>query len=243
MKAAAAPVVVLVTARAPVAGQAKTRLGATVGPAAAAELAAASLLDTLAAATATGWPVVVALTGDLDAAARSREIRTVLRRLLVVGQRGDALGERLVAAHRDAAVASGCDRVVQIGMDTPQVTADQLQAASAALDQHGAVLGPATDGGWWLLGVRHPTTAACLAGVAMSRPDTAVLTRDALLRSVPSVGLLATLRDVDTADDAAAVAATAAHTSFARAWAAVAGSGTTARASRTRATTARASHR
>ncbi|MFI5428706.1 hypothetical protein [Aeromicrobium sp. UC242_57] len=66
---------VLVVAKAPVPGLAKTRIAETVGDDLAAAVAAAALLDTLATVTAVGWPVVVAMTGDLSQAARSDEIR------------------------------------------------------------------------------------------------------------------------------------------------------------------------
>ena len=66
---------VLVVAKAPVPGFAKTRLCPPATPAQAAEIAAASLLDTLDAATGiAGAVTVVAMTGDLAAAARSAEI-------------------------------------------------------------------------------------------------------------------------------------------------------------------------
>ena len=70
--------VVLVMAKAPVPGFAKTRLAATVGAKAAADLATDSLLDTLAAAAGTGWPVVVAFTGELDSVPRAGELRQAL---------------------------------------------------------------------------------------------------------------------------------------------------------------------
>ena len=61
----------LIVAKAPIPGLAKTRIAATVGTEAAADLAAAALLDTLDVATTCGANVVVAITGDLGAAARS----------------------------------------------------------------------------------------------------------------------------------------------------------------------------
>ena len=75
------PVVVLVVAKAPVPGQAKTRLAASVGDQAAADIAAAALLDTLdAVAEAPVAARVVALTGDLDDASAGDEIRSRSRR-------------------------------------------------------------------------------------------------------------------------------------------------------------------
>ncbi|MFY0409449.1 TIGR04282 family arsenosugar biosynthesis glycosyltransferase [Solicola sp. PLA-1-18] len=195
---------VLVVAKAPVAGQAKTRLGTNVGHEAAADLAAAALLDTLDAAAGTGWPVVVAMTGDLRTAQRADEVRAAIAPHHVVPQRGETFADRLVAAHSEADLGHG---VVQVGMDTPQVTAALLVQAGEALTHHDAALGLAEDGGWWVLAVRHGGLATCLAEVPMSTDHTGALTHDALVASGARVAPLPVLADVDTLADAEAVAA------------------------------------
>jgi len=202
---------VLVVAKAPVPGHAKTRIARDVGDDVAAELAAAALLDTLQTSVASGMRVVVALTGDLDRAARSDELRQALGGLVVVPQAGETFGDRLARAHLDADVGHG---VVQVGMDSPQLTADDLTAAADLLGLHPSVLGPAEDGGWWLLGVRHGTDASVLASVEMSTASTGHHTRQVL--PAPTA-LLRTLRDVDTWADARVVADEAPHTRFAAA--------------------------
>ncbi len=84
------PVAVLVVAKAPVPGLAKTRLAAGVGDQAAADIAAAALLDTLdAVAEAPVAARVVALTGDLARACRGSEIQDRLDDFIVVAQRGE----------------------------------------------------------------------------------------------------------------------------------------------------------
>ncbi|MBA2640637.1 MAG: glycosyltransferase, partial [Nocardioidaceae bacterium] len=83
---------VLVLAKAPVPGEAKTRLAAAVGDAVAADLAAAALLDTLRAASGTGATTLVALTGDLARAARRAQVQAALVDAVVFDQRGDGLG-------------------------------------------------------------------------------------------------------------------------------------------------------
>lgn len=191
----------LIVAKAPVPGLAKTRIAATVGPEAAADLAAAALLDTLDVATSCDAGVVVAITGDLGSAARGDEIRDALASVSVIQQRGAGLAERLAHAHADAA---GHGPVVQIGMDTPQVTADDLAAADAYVRSDGAVLGPATDGGWWLLGLDDATRAEFLADIPMSAADTGARTSAALGADRPR---LRELRDMDTWADAVAIAA------------------------------------
>ena len=70
----------------------------------------------------------------------------------MIEQRGDGFADRLANAHADS--ADGFP-VLQIGMDTPQVTADLLTGCARRLLAAPAVLGLACDGGWWVLGVQH----------------------------------------------------------------------------------------
>ncbi|OCB51527.1 glycosyltransferase involved in cell wall biogenesis [Mycobacterium malmoense] len=199
------PVTLLVVAKAPEPGRAKTRLAATVGDVVAAEIAAAALLDTLDAVAAA--PVanrVVAMTGALDAAAGADEIRHRLRSFTVIPQRGDDFADRLANAHADA---SDGHPVVQIGMDTPQVTAALLADCARGLREAPAVLGPAVDGGWWVLGLRSPAAAECLRTVPMSRPDTGLRTYRALQDMGIAVHAAPQLADFDIVDDVAAVRA------------------------------------
>ena len=195
---------VLVVAKAPVPGLAKTRIAATVGDEVAAEVAAAALLDTLATAAAVGWPVVVAMTGDLDRAARADEIRAALEPLRVVPQRGEGLAERIVNAHVDAAAAVGASAgTVQVGMDTPQLLVADYLDAGRTVELGSIVLGPADDGGWWLLGLPDPADARRLVDVPMSQDDTGARTEQALGGDVVR---LRTLTDMDTWDDAVTIA-------------------------------------
>lgn len=206
---------VLVMAKAPVPGRAKTRLAAATGASVAADLAAAALLDTLAAVAATpGARGHLALAGDLADAARGADIAAAVAGWTLTPQRGRTFSERLVAAHADA----GNGPVVQVGMDTPQVTPALLLGVLADLGPYDACLGPAADGGWWALARREPRVAAPLAWVAMSTTATHHDTREALEAAGHRVATSARLRDVDTVDDAAEVARLAPHTRFAKAF-------------------------
>jgi uncharacterized protein len=208
----------LLVAKAPVPGFAKTRLAAQVGDHAAAELAAAAMLDTLDALVEAFPTVHVSLAGDLDGAVRSDEIAAALDRCEVSRQQGADFGARLVHAH---ACAGGRDRlVVQVGMDTPQVTAGLLHdvASLAGEDRRTAVLGPAPDGGWWVLALRDPGLASVLTSVPMSRVDTCELTERALGAAGAAVHRAAPLRDVDDVDDAEAVARVSGRSRFAVVW-------------------------
>jgi rSAM/selenodomain-associated transferase 2/rSAM/selenodomain-associated transferase 1 len=85
----------------------------------------------------------------------SRRMRRWLGRLPKYRKQGPGdLGERLQRAFR-AAFAEGASRVVVIGTDCPSLKVDTLERAFAALDQADVVIGPATDGGYTLIGLRR----------------------------------------------------------------------------------------
>jgi glycosyltransferase A (GT-A) superfamily protein (DUF2064 family) len=205
---------VLLVAKAPVPGRVKTRLGALVGDDVAADLAAAALLDTLDACHATGATGHLSLAGDLSEAVRGEEIRDALDGWTITPQVGDDFAERLVRAHADA----GPGLVVQIGMDTPQVTAAALHEVADAMAGHDAVLAPANDGGWWALARRDADVVRHLVQVPMSTATTCADTRRALERAGARVAHAPALTDVDTIDDADLVAGLAPTTRFAEAW-------------------------
>lgn len=69
-------------------------------------------------------------------------------------QRGGGLGLRMEIAFEEALEAH--DKVVIIGSDCASLTAEIVENALAQLDQHDFVIGPAMDGGYYLLGMKHP---------------------------------------------------------------------------------------
>ncbi|MER7456833.1 DUF2064 domain-containing protein [Micromonospora sp. NPDC126480] len=199
--------VLLVVAKSPVPGAVKTRLCPPATPVQAARLAAAALRDTLDAVAATpGALPVLALHGRLADGVDADELRAAVAGWTVLPQRGTGLGDRLAAAYADVAQACPGRPVLQIGMDTPQVTPALLAAAARRLAGADAVLGPAVDGGWWALGLRDPRHAAALREVPMSTPETGRRTAAALAALGLPVGRLPLLRDVDGWADALAVA-------------------------------------
>ncbi|MEW9549066.1 TIGR04282 family arsenosugar biosynthesis glycosyltransferase [Nonomuraea sp. NPDC050783] len=196
----------LIIAKEPVPGKVKTRLTPPFSPVQAAALAEAALRDSLRAVAATPAAQRVLALDGLPGGWLPPGI-------VVIPQRGGGLDERLAAAFSDAHRLRPGPAVL-IGMDTPQVTPELLRAAGEALDSHDAVLGPAADGGFWLLGLRRPGPELVL-GVPMSHPETGKLQLDRLERAGLSVRLLPELIDVDTAADAATVAAQAPGSCFA----------------------------
>lgn len=195
-------------AKAPVPGRVKTRLCPPCSPDEAAALAAAALADTLAAVVACGADRrILALDGEPGPWLPSG--------FELVAQRGSGFDHRLEAAWADAGGPG-----FQIGMDTPQLSGPDLDAALEMLERRRtapagpgavtvdvAVLGPACDGGWWGLGVSRPR-AGMFAGVPMSTSGTGAAQRARLEQLGMDVTLLAQHRDIDTVADLVAVAAT-----------------------------------
>ncbi|MDQ3825914.1 MAG: DUF2064 domain-containing protein [Actinomycetota bacterium] len=220
----------LVLAKAPVPGEVKTRLCPPITPDQAARIAAAAFLDTLDAVRAVPDVIpVIALTGDLANAVDGAALTARLRATTVLPQRGTTLGQRIAAAYADTVATVGHRSLLQIGMDTPQVDTALLNHCLELLDGDGvdAALGMAADGGWWVLGVQRPELADLIADIPTSRSDTGARTLAALRTAGYQVTELPVLSDVDTWEDAAAVAAAVPGRRFAAAvaacWAALDG--------------------
>ena len=127
----------------------------------------------------------------------------------VIAQRGDGLDERLAAAFEDVGEAA-----LLVGMDTPQVTPALLDAGLAGVAEGDSAFGAALDGGYWAIGLRTPD-AAVFADVPMSSSRTGAVQRARLAILGLRPAILPPLRDVDTIEDALAVAAEAPDTRFA----------------------------
>lgn len=197
---------VIVLAKQPLPGRAKTRLTPPLRPDQAARVAAAALTDTLAAADEVDADThLLAFAGDptgwLPAGWRA------------VDQPAGGLDVRIVAAF----AAADPDRpAVLIGMDTPQLRPKHLMAFDPS--RYGACLGPATDGGYWAIGFADPAAASStISGVPMSTAATGSVQLGRLQRAGLRVQLLDELSDVDTFDDACAIVDQAPDGAFAQA--------------------------
>lgn len=196
-------------ARVPERGRVKTRLAATIGEDAALDAyrrLGACVAESLAASTSDevqgdGWEVVIACTPDDGEPAIRDWLGGSWR---VVGQGAGDLGERMAAAI-GGRLTEGAGRVVVVGTDCPSLDRTLVAEAFARLDTCDAVFGPASDGGYYLVGVRGEAARRALpalfAGVPWSTSDTL---RASLARAAAhgvSTALLAERRDVDTAAD------------------------------------------
>ena len=194
---------IVLIAKEPLPGKAKTRLHPALTLEQAAGIAAASIDDTLAALQSVpATRRILAFDGN-RLPARSADFE-------VLHQVSGDLDERL------GAIFDACDGpTLLIGMDTPQITAADFGDAFRAWPQDvDAWFGPANDGGFWALGMANPT-GDLIRGVPMSRADTGSIQFNRLRESGLTVGLLPRMTDVDTIDDAREVAELAPWTKFA----------------------------
>jgi len=185
---------IIVMAKEPLPGRVKTRLQSVFTPGQASRLAAAALDDTLEAVRRT--PVrrrILAWEGNPAGRGDGFE---------VVDQGGGGLGDRLGRV-LDRALADSPGPTMVIAMDTPQVTRELLQTSWDGAD---AVIGLTEDGGYWTIGLRRGPAAEVFAAVPMSTDRTGAAQLARLLDLGYTVKLLPPLRDVDTPDDAAALA-------------------------------------
>lgn len=194
----------LVIAKAPVPGRSKTRLCPPCTPAQAASLAEAALADTLETVART--PGVTRRVAVLD----GEPGPWLPAGFDVVPQVGGGLDARLAAAFR---AADG--PAFLVGMDTPQLTTRDLRDGLDALTRTSAVVGLASDGGYWGIGLREPDDDLFL-GVPMSTEETGAAQIERLRDHGRDPALLRELRDVDRYDDALAVAREAPSSRFAR---------------------------
>ncbi len=188
---------IIIFAKAPVPGRVKTRLIPALGEAASAQLAHAMLLATVAEASNAelGIPELCATPDPQDPA----WLDLLPTAPLYLADQGDGdLGERLARAAKRTLLVG--DRVLLIGTDCPELTRGHLRDAAAALDDYDAVLHPAQDGGYVLLGLRR-FDPSLFEGIAWSSPTVAHETLDRIASLGWTVHVAETLRDVDEPDD------------------------------------------
>ena len=187
----------IVMARWPAPGRCKRRLASSLGAAAAARIQARLTDHTLAVGRQLGIELVLAVDGLAPRAARRLGDQLGVGRIVLQG--GGGLGVRMQRQFQRAATERA-RRVVLIGSDLPQLERADLASAFAALDHQQAVLGPACDGGYWLIGLRRPEPTL-MEGIAWGSEQVLEQTLAALARRGLEPALLPWRRDLDRGED------------------------------------------
>lgn len=198
----------VIFARYPEPGKVKTRLAKDIGGEQAANIYAAFLRDLDERFGATSQSSQEGYDPHWAYAPSARSLAEVVGPTArLYAQEGETLDERLycacLAMHR-----AGYERVVVIGSDAPHLPGSMVADAFSHLADAAVVLGPAEDGGYYLIGLRlQPEPPDLFRGIQMS---TATVLRETLARAERlglTIALLPTLFDVDTRDDLARLAA------------------------------------
>jgi rSAM/selenodomain-associated transferase 1 len=193
----AAGFAVIVMAKAPVAGYAKSRLAPLLGPNGAAALAERLLLHAVAQAADAGFDTVE-LCVSPDAGHPAFQRLRARYGLRLVEQGDGTLGDRMHRAFdRALSVRAGA---VLIGTDAPSLDAARLRAAAATLAKADAVFVPAHDGGYALVGLRRPVPAL-FDGVAWSTDQVMCQTRQKAAACGLQLVELAAVADIDEPAD------------------------------------------
>ena len=183
----------VIFAKAPVIGGAKTRLARGIGKVSAWRIYRAMTAQLVRRLDDPRWRIMLAVAPDQAVARRFPGVwpRWVAR----AGQGGGDLGARQARAFE------GRGPVCVIGTDAPDVTRGDIAQAFARLKRHDAVIGPAEDGGYWLLALNGPAPRGLFEGVRWSHGETRADLEGRLAASGLSIVRLRTLRDVDEAGD------------------------------------------
>jgi len=181
----------------PAPGAVKTRLAATIGAEAAARLHRALAEHVLEATTPrAGEYERLVFFDPPDALA---DMRAWLPGVRLLAQSAGDLGDRMADAFARA-FARGARRVAIVGTDVPDVSRETVREALSALDEADVVIGPAEDGGYYLLALRAPRPEL-FSGIAWGTPSVCEETRIRAGAAGLAVRELRWLRDLDTLDD------------------------------------------
>ncbi len=189
----------IVFAKLPRAGEVKTRLGQSIGMKEAAEVYKrfAEHAFTLADELQSGGVSVYVFYAP---GASAEEIRSwVGRPFTFIQQEGATLGERMKSAF-ERTIQDGFEQTVIIGTDVPELDAPVIHSAFQSLFSSDVILGPSTDGGYYLLGMKPPAKNM-FEGIDWSTEYVFQQTIDKVKTLHLSFATLGELADVDTIED------------------------------------------
>lgn len=193
----------VVFAKAPIPGQVKTRLCPPLTPGEAATLHGSFVLDTLERTKAAVAKLKLPLDRYLACAPSSTlvffKIMEERQGVKLLDQVGDDLGARMNQAF-ETIFANGHQRVLIVGTDVPALPLDHYKQALTLLETNDLVLGPALDGGYFLIGLKQ-TAPDLFTEIPWSTDRVLALTQEKAANLGLKTALLPPWRDVDTIED------------------------------------------
>ena len=185
-------VALIVFLRYPQKGKVKTRLAASLGQGKALEVYLALIAHTLETARASGFRVYLYYEGGLP------DHKDKLPYFSYHNQSEGSLGDRIT--HAIDHTLKNHQKAIIIGSDCPGLAADHIREAASALNNCDIVLGPALDGGYYLIGCKN-LNHEIFRDIRWSTSQVLQQTIEAIKKNNLTFHLLETLRDIDTLED------------------------------------------
>ena len=182
----------VIMAKAPELGKVKTRLAASFGDEEALKIYKKLLNYTLRESNCALWESIVYFTGKADSEVNTYDFS-------IATQTGENLGNRMDNAFK-AEFKNGAERVAMIGTDCAGLTLGHIERAFGMLKLHDLVLGPANDGGYYLIAMNQPHSEL-FQNVPWSSEHVLEITKEIAEENHLSMGFLEELVDVDTESD------------------------------------------
>jgi rSAM/selenodomain-associated transferase 1 len=199
----------LVFARLPEPGKVKTRLARDIGGERALELYEAMLHDTLQSIGGPTRTLEIEVLWAPTSSANGDALRRAFGDRPLAMQTGATLGDRLSMSFSERFFFHRTEKIVAIGVDDPSITRDLLDHAFTLLDSCEWVVGPATDGGYYLIGCRAASFRSEMFMDVEWGTETVLASTLARLREwQATVALLPERSDIDVAEDLATYPAT-----------------------------------
>jgi uncharacterized protein len=192
----------LVFARVPELGNVKTRLAATVGDERTLTLYRAMLADLLRSIGEPQPELEIEVMWAPTPAANATALEEAFGSLPQAMQTGETLGDRLAMAFSERFFFHRTDKIIAIGVDDPQLSRETIDHAFSLLDSCEWVLGPAADGGYYLIGCRASAfDSDAFQGIAWGTETVLESTLEKIRARSHTVAQLPVREDIDNESD------------------------------------------
>ena len=192
----------LVFARLPELGKVKTRLASTLGPERTLVIYETMVRELLHSIGDSSAETEIEIVWAPTAAANGESLRRAFGDRALAMQTGETLGDRLAMAFSERFFFHRTQKIVAIGVDDPHLPRAIIEHAFALLDSCDYVIGPATDGGYYLIGCRAAAfDSSVFAGIEWGTENVFATTVDKIRDVGGCVATLPERSDIDTAED------------------------------------------
>ncbi len=192
----------LVFARYPELGRVKTRIGSELGPEKALEAYRAMLADLFDAIGESDADTEVEIMWTASHGVSGEQLRSSFGSRPLAMQAGASLGDRLSIAFSERIFFHEASKVIAIGVDEPSLDRGLIDHAFALLDSCDWAIGPATDGGYYLLGCRAPSFfPGAFRDIDWGSSRVFAQTSAKIHETRQSLATLPARRDIDLVDD------------------------------------------